>query len=285
MTSPKHAEATEAGRFYRNLPGFEELSLASVTNTVNVKSKPAIAPWAAKLAALRAVGCEAEWHAVQQEEGDEAAAKWIARASKEDMDRKAAIGSAVHLCAELWDSDHVTVYKQGIGLSLDLTARLDGVLEKAGGATGKNLGIVQNHLEQYARFIDEWKPIFRERERTVFSVTGGYAGTLDAIVDLPGEDGAMRRYVLDIKTGGVYADSVGMQLAAYRYAEYIVRGDKSLPFTFGIDGGVVLQLKPKSYKVHFVRCDEYAYESFLAAKRLWLWANEGSKGAMGDEWR
>ena len=280
MTSPKHAVSTESGRFYNSLPGFEHLSLGSVTNIVGIKSKPALTGWAAKLAGERAISREDEWHAIQQEEGDEEARKWISAASRDEMDYKAAVGSAVHLACELLDTD-VTPG----GFTEGLVTRLDGVLAKHGGANAKNIENVWNHVTTYQRFIAEWGVRFVEQERTVFHPDDGWAGTLDAVVDIPDEQGALRRYVMDIKTGSVFADSNALQLAAYRHAAYAVHGNASKPFNHQIHGGFVLQLKPKSYKVHFMRCDDTVYRVFIAARDLWRWAYDESKNASGDGWR
>lgn len=280
MTQPRHAVSTESGRFYTNIPGFENLSLGSVTNIVGVKSKPAIPGWAAKLAGERAIKHEDRWHAIQQEEGDEAARKWISAASREEMNYKAAMGSAIHLAAEVLDTE-VT----DSGFSGPLIERLDGVLAKHGGASGDNLNRVWLHVIQYREFIRECGVQFVERERTVFNPDDGWAGTLDAIVNVPDDKGALRRYVMDIKTGGVYADSNALQLSAYRHATYVVDGNASKPFSHQIHGGFVLQLKPKSYKVYFMRCDDAVYRRFLAARDLWLWSTDEHKGACGDEWR
>lgn len=272
MTSPTHAIATESGRFYTGIPGFEHLSLGSVTNIVNIKNKPAIAPWAAKLAAERAMRHESEWHAIQTEEGDEAARKWISRASKDEMDYKSAIGSAVHLACEVYPEPPDPMMLWGIlgGLPGDCDAHLERVMA---------------HVAQLERFVSDYDVRFIEQERTVLNPDDGWAGTLDAVVEIPDEKGALRRYVLDYKTGSVYPDSTCLQLAAYRHATYAVHGNTSKPFTHEIDGGIVVQLKPKSYKVWWLRCDGDVYRRFLAARDLWLWATSEHKGAAGDEWR
>ncbi len=72
-------------------------------------------------------------------------------------------------------------------------------------------------VENYARFLSDWDVQPECVESAVYSVTHGYAGTLDLIATLA--DG--RRWLLDIKTSkGVYGD-MALQLAAYRYAEFL----------------------------------------------------------------
>lgn len=75
-------------------------------------------------------------------------------------------------------------------------------------------------VENYLRFTDEWALQAEHVESAVYSVLHGYAGTLDLIGTLT--DG--RRWLLDLKTSkGVYGD-MALQLAAYRYAQYLSPG-------------------------------------------------------------
>ena len=72
-------------------------------------------------------------------------------------------------------------------------------------------------VESYARFLSDWDVRPEFVESSVYSVTHGYAGTLDLIARL--SDG--RLWLLDIKTSkGVFGD-MALQLAAYRHCEYL----------------------------------------------------------------
>ncbi len=72
-------------------------------------------------------------------------------------------------------------------------------------------------VESYARWLDRWDVQVEFVESAVYSVTHGYAGTLDLIATLC--DG--RRWLLDLKTSkGVFGD-MALQLAAYRHAEFL----------------------------------------------------------------
>ncbi len=51
------------------------------------------------------------------------------------------------------------------------------------------------YLEQYQRFLEEYRPTFLMAEAPVYNATFGYAGTLDGILELEGEP-----LVADIKT-------------------------------------------------------------------------------------
>lgn len=72
-------------------------------------------------------------------------------------------------------------------------------------------------VESYLKFCVDWDLHAEHVESAVYSVTHGYAGTLDLIATLC--DG--RRWLLDLKTSkGVYGD-MALQQAAYRFAEFL----------------------------------------------------------------
>lgn len=86
---------------------------------------------------------------------------------------------------------------------------------------------LRGHCEAYVRFLDQFnvEPVLVEV--TVVSYKYGYAGTLDLIADLTtGDDGAIERWLLDLKTNekGIYGETA-LQLAAYRYAEKYLGDD------------------------------------------------------------
>ena len=255
MTSPKHATSDSRGRTY-DVPTLGKMP--SVTTIIGTKDKPALPPWSAKMAAKRAVDNAAVWQAVQQEEGDEAAIKWIAAAAREYTKQKATMGSAVHWLCENEDcvDDEQVQHK------------LDVYLHSMGGNYDKNRKTAYKHLEQYRRFLADYKPEYLLKEATLVNSEERYAGTADGICTI---DGVM--YVMDIKTGGVY-DTVAMQLAAYRFATHFICDDELLPLPYNAQHGLVLQLKPESYKVYHVRCDVPDLEAFLALKRVREWSAE-----------
>ena len=76
-----------------------------------------------------------------------------------------------------------------------------------------------DHVTGYARWLDEFgvEPVMTERScgnRTLW-----YAGRFDLVADL-----GRTRWMLDVKTGGVYADAA-LQLDAYRNTEFYVEDD------------------------------------------------------------
>lgn len=248
MTDPKYAGSKGGSRYY-DIPDLP--SMMSVTSIIGVVEKPQLVNWSAKMAAERAVKSEDTWHAIQQEEGDAEAIRWIAQRHRDYTSYRQTLGSAVHYFIETQgdlDDPKLALYlNRGVGLDE-----------------------VTNHYAQFQRFLDEVKPRVMMQEVTVVNLDHNYAGTLDMTLMIDG-----KHYVADIKTGGVY-DTVKMQLAAYRYATHSVENDGSLAvMDEDICGGVVIELKPKSYKLHYFEAGEDDFEAFLAAKRLRDWQNNG----------
>lgn len=266
MTDPKFAQASTKGRTYT----FRDTDpLISVTSVVGVMDKPALLPWACKMAGERAVKHESEWHAIQQEDGDEAARKWISAASREFTAYRQTLGSMVHWMVENRERLH----------DAEVQGKIDWWVSKTKKPYRDKIEAdAKKHLTQFYRFMEDYKPEFVMQEVTVASLTHGYAGTLDAVVEM---DGATR--IMDIKTGGAYP-TTALQLAAYRHAEYVAKADGTLREACelaGITHGFVLELKPQSYKVHHYRCGEDEFAAFCAALRLKRWADDET--VIGDE--
>lgn len=114
-------------------------------------------------------------------------------------------------------------------------------------------------VEQAIRWAEEFnpKPLFMEPE--IYSVSG-YAGSVDAIVELNGEP-----VIVDYKTGGVF-ESAAMQLAAYQHADRLYPRTTAAPCAVLLGGEcdcewepmpivdrlAVLALKPDSYELQWV---------------------------------
>ena len=78
---------------------------------------------------------------------------------------------------------------------------------------------LEGYFRAYEQFAQDWQPKELLIEASVVSIEYRYAGTPDVICDLI--DG--QRWLLDYKTGGkgIFPD-YALQLAAYRYADYVV---------------------------------------------------------------
>ncbi len=118
------------------------------------------------------------------------------------------------------------------------------------------------HVESYVRFLDQWQPKPVLLEAVVASRRWRYAGTLDAVMDLP--DG--RRVIADVKTtrSGIYPETA-YQVAAYAGAEVYLDDDgtEQSVSELGITGGLGIWVRADGCDVHPVDISEQTHKSFL----------------------
>src|SRR3990167_883356 len=134
--------------------------------------------------------------------------------------------------------------------------------------------LVKPRMVQFERFLLDYWPEYQEGmvEAPVFNRTERYAGTLDAIVHIGG-----RRLVLDTKSGkGIYPD-VGLQLAAYRHAEFIGAPDGSEQPMPETDGAAALHLREDGYDLIEVRADDEVFRAFLYVREVYRFKIETEK--------
>jgi hypothetical protein len=247
MTAPRNATSNGRGREYV-WPSTGE-RFPSVTTILGALNKPALVGWGIKSVAEGAVARHDELAAMLASDGPDATIRWLKGLPYGDRDRAADLGSTVHAAIE--------------GLIL--------------GSEVEWPTSTQAHRIQFDRFLAAYEPTFEASEATVYSRTHGYAGTLDFIASIGG-----RTYLGDVKTGkGVY-DDVALQLAAYRYADFIGLPDGTEAPMPPVDGCVVLHLRPDGYVLHEVRADETTHRAFLYVREAWRWQNGGSDGAVGE---
>jgi hypothetical protein len=145
------------------------------------------------------------------------------------LERKSAIGKAVHKATELWDAD-----------DLDEEA-LDPILRP--------------YLDAYKLFFDQVKPTWRRTERPVYHARFGYAGTLDReglVFDEPA--------VVDLKCTVDITPAVGVQTAAYGAPIEAEDGIKRKRYA--------LQLRPdRTYRLEPME-DASDFQTFLACLSL-----------------
>jgi hypothetical protein len=143
---------------------------------------------------------------------------------------------------------------------------------------------VKPYLAAFERFLADFAPDYHMVEAGVYNRSQHYAGTLDAIVrlQLPLSETA-GQYLLDAKSGkGVYPE-VALQLAAYRFAEFVGVADGSEQEMPSTDGGLVLHLTPTGYRLIEVRCDEDIFQSFLYCREVFRFVSETGKTVFGQE--
>jgi hypothetical protein len=167
-----------------------------VTTILNATiPKAALVPWAAGAAADEAVNYWDELAALPLMERH----KRLKKAPDNDRDRAARRGTEVHRLAQaLAQGEDVTPPEELAG-----------------------------HVDSYRDYLDAVGPVTVLTETTVVHRGIGYAGTFDAIQDLPElGDYEAGRWLLDLKTArsGVYGETA-LQNTAYAYAETFVDPD------------------------------------------------------------
>lgn len=144
---------------------------------------------------------------------------------------------------------------------------------------------VAGHMRAFERFLTDFAPEYLATEAPVFSRTQKYAGTLDAIVRLRlplGEEGV---YILDVKSGKNIYPETGLQLAAYRHAEFIGLPDgdeQPMPESVGALG---LHLTATGYRLIEVRADQEVFQTFLYVREVFRFLESTSKTILGTEYR
>jgi hypothetical protein len=132
---------------------------------------------------------------------------------------------------------------------------------------------VKSRMVRFIQFLSDYKPEFEATEASVYNRTERYAGTLDAIATL-----GNRKLLLDVKTGkGVYPE-VALQLAAYRYAEFIGLPNGDEEMMPEVDGCAVIHLpETPGYDLIEMRADEDVFLAFRYCREVFRWQEETSK--------
>ena len=242
MTNPPLARETDKGRFYCDTRTGE--MVPSVTNILKVIHKEEIESWKIRMAADHANlnWDEMEtWHPSQRKEA-------MTGAHQAYSDEKAALGTLVHAVCEK--------FIKGIPAEIPREA--------------------SSYMTQFTRFMMEKRPVWVESEVTVWSRSLEYAGTADFIAQIDG-----LTWLVDIKTGkGVYPE-FGLQLAALKNADFIIREDCSEEPIPHIDNVAVLHLRPRSHRFIPILEEEENFRAFRAARDIFRWLYEVADDALG----
>lgn len=262
-------------------PDADDVRCWSVTTLIGCLEKPALVYWSAEQTARAAVDQYAAWTAIAKSAGKDEAVKWLtgARFRTPEGERTAAdLGTAVHAAIEEYT----------------LTSVRPDVDDE-----------VAPFLVQFDQWAQIWQPEYIASEVTVYSPDAGYAGTCDGFMVLDGVP-----VIFDYKTSkkswdkqnkptGPYPE-VGLQLAAYRYAElaavwrprrfeqfrrrYYLLSDAERAAAAPVptvDGGVVIHITPEHCTAYAVRCDEEIFERYLFVVEAARWQFETSKTVIG----
>jgi len=247
----------------------------SVTTVLGIMDKPAVGVFKAKEAARAIFRRVSELATPMGEMIEEEAIKWALAQSDKVRDTAASLGSSVHLLADL----------EGMALGGQESAY-------------KGFQVSEDtipYLEAYRGFLARYSASsIVSSEHAVWSLQG-YAGTYDLMMSLPcetcepcfhrlqGQEGMIcpraELWLIDIKTSGKgpYPEW-GLQLAGYRWADYIVlENDPTLYPMPEVQRAGVLHLRPDLYLDTGWRLIEYPitkaldYRAFLSALELWRW--------------
>ena len=135
--------------------------------------------------------------------------------------------------------------------------------------TGKRINVKsmpkehQGYAIAFMKFVQAFKPKSMPVRRTIWSDKYEFAGTLDDLMTFHDKKGKV--YLVDFKTGkDIYPES-GLQLVAYKQGVEELRIAK-------IDATAILLLKEDGD----FALEEMSgsLEAFIAARRLWIWANQ-----------
>ena len=241
MTTPKVSTIKRSGsRFYVEPTTGEKVP--GVTSILNGLPKPFLQYWSAKMVAEFAVDNFSAYSSLIMNGQKQAAIDLLKAAPRRYTTERANIGSDAH----------------------DLFERM-GRGEDVRSITHPDL---QGYVDRFSEFLDDFQPSFLVQEETVWSNTHRYAGSFDAIAEIGGET-----VVVDFKTTKSVYPEVGLQLAAYRYADHVVRPDgNTVPLPKGITGGAVLHIHEDMYELIPLRCDEAVFEHFLTLRAQFEWA-------------
>ena len=203
--------------------------IVGVTTVIDVLDKPALRQWYANEAAKRVVD---EWDRIVGMAPSERL-EFVKYGARDVMRAAALRGTQIH----------------------DLGEKV---------THGEPVDVPDEHkgpVEAYARFLDEWdiEPI--ASETPLFNATHRYGGTADLWCRVGRRDNAVA--LLDIKTGkGVY-DEVGLQLAAYRFSEFI-QPEKGVEIpTPEVDLVYVAHVLPDDVRMVPITANEVVFRDFL----------------------
>jgi hypothetical protein len=237
MTAPRLAITTTAGRRYEH-PLTGEV-VPSVTTVIGAGiPKPALVPWAARMAAEHAVSNWLRLSSVPVQ----ARVNEIKGAHEVYTEERANVGDIVHDLVDCWSS--------GVPFP-----EWDKEVDK--------------FATQFIAFMIAKRPVFTENEVTLWSRRYGYAGTADWIARMDG-----RLILGDVKTGKRVYPEVGLQLSALEHADFILREDGREEPLPGIEGLAALHIRPRSWKLIPVYESGECFSAFLAAKKVMEWGLE-----------
>jgi hypothetical protein len=134
----------------------------------------------------------------------------------------------------------------------------------------------------YRAWETAYQPTILLRERQVWSPASGYAGSFDLVADVYGV-----RYLIDLKTAPKIYPEVPLQIAAYRFADFVGADDEedteATAILHEVDAGAVLHLRDDGFTFLRVASGLAEFDDFLALKRIYDWERRVSRTPVGEE--
>lgn len=228
--------------------------IPGVTTTINNLPKPFLKAWGQKLVAQEAIN-KYEQLGRLKDADTEAAENWLKKAPDRFTAHAAKVGKISHAYME----------------DLLLGNTVD---------TSKEHADVIAIVDHYKNYLDVMQPEPILVEEGIWSEAHDYAGTFDAVVRYNQPDMYVRNSVgeerplvgitwLDNKTtrSGVHPE-VGLQLAAYRYAEYVLRPDGTVAKNNPGDFALVLHVRPEGWELVPVEAGPEELDVFLTLRKI-----------------
>jgi hypothetical protein len=285
-------------------PADDDQTLWSVTTIIGALDKPALMYWAAGQTAIAALASLKSLPDRIEEDGYETTVEWLRDARfRKPKDRlmASALGTVFHAAAEEYGLT-------GIRPDHDwIAAKVNAEGGRWFKGTDHETAVVAAMLDQFDRWLQRFSPSYQATEVMVFDSRYGYAGTADAFLTVDGV-----RFLADYKTSREpldgkgnprtpYPEQVGLQLAAYRYAEgaavwrprrttkfrrryYLLspaEREMAVPVP-EVDTGLVMQVTPESCEAYPIRIDEEVHRAFLHTMEVFRWLHDTSDTVMGD---
>lgn len=248
MTSPRNATTKPGGQRLYSWRGEKYWSVTTIIG--GGIPKPALIHWSANEVASFACDHVDQVKALMEKDERDAAYDLLKRSPWRKKEKAADLGSSVHAAVEAY------------------------VLGKP---FPKWTIAVKPRMAAFEKFLADYEPDYEGAEMSVYNRTQRYAGTLDAICAIRG-----RKLITDVKSGkGVYPETA-LQLAAYRYAEFVGMADGSEKQMPDVDACAVLHLPEAggSYELMDVRADRDVFRAFLFVREVFRWQEETSKSVI-----
>lgn len=228
---PRNATSYQGQRHY----SWNGDKLPSVTTVLQSYPKPWLGAWAAKVVAEYAASGNFDLSAFGS---TEEAIRHLKGTPWRKRDDAADFGSAIH--------EALAAHVAGRRMVVDPGAYA--------------------HASAVEQWWDAYRPLVYDSEVQVFNTEHRYAGSLDLIAEVYG-----RRLLIDLKSGSVVGHDARLQLAAYRYAEFIGEDDRRIAEMPSVDGCAVLWVPrddPRSWQFIEVLAGAAEFSQFLALRRL-----------------